>query len=321
MSATAKPTSRTIAEAAHWAAQLDSERVSPRQRRACEAWCAAHPANRATLERMLAAGARFEQLGPVERDALKRAARRQDQGRLRLGASALALLAVVVVGWAASRILAVRALTPDLRTAPGEQKTLALADGSRLVLDTAGSLDVDLTADRRTVTLFEGQVLATVSPDASRPFTVRSRHGAATALGTAFVVRGAADATVVTVIESTVRVCPRAAAPCLDLGPGQRARLSAAGLTRLPSIEPQAAGAWSKGWLEVDDRPLAEVLGELNRYRAQPIAFDSRTLRGVRVTGSYPLTDTDRAAEALAAAAGLRLTRAPDGRTRIGPGH
>lgn len=317
MTALAAPDAHTIAQAARWAAQLDSEKATPRQRLACESWCAEHPTHRLAFERMQSASARFDQLGPIERDALKRAVKRRDLTRNRLAAGAVSLSVVAALAWMGSQSLTVRALTPDHATAAGQQRSLALTDGSTLVLDTASKVDVDLTARRRTITLFEGQVLATVASDRARPFVVRSRHGEAVALGTAFVVRSDADQTLVTVIESKVRVCPRTRGACLDLAPGERARVTTDAAVRLAPVNPEAATAWTKGWLEVDDRPLAEVLDELNRYRARPVRYDARAGARVRLTGSYPLTDTDRALQAVALSTGLRLTRSPEGESRL----
>lgn len=317
MTALARPDARTIAQAARWAAQLDSEKATLRQRQACETWCAEHPSHRLAFERMRGVSARFEQLGSIERDALKRAIKQRDLNRNRLAVMTASLGAAVLLGWMASQNLTLRALTPDHGTLAGQQRSLALADGSTLVLDTASTLDVDLNARRRTVTLFEGQVLATVAPDRARPFVVRSRQGQATALGTAFLVRSDATQTLVTVIESKVRVCPRTRGACLDLTAGQRARVTADAAVRLTPVSPAAAIAWTKGWLEVDDRPMAEVLEELNRYRARPVRYDPRAGAKVRLTGSYPLTDTDRAVEAIALSTGLRLTRSTTGEIRL----
>lgn len=317
MTAMARPDARTIAQAARWVAQLDSEKATLRQRQACETWCAAHPSHRLAFERMRGVSARFEQLGSIERDALKRAIKRRDLNRTRLAVVAVSSGAAALLGWTASQSLDVRALTPNHGTPAGQVRSVALADGSTLVLDTASKLDVDLTARDRTVTLFEGRVLANVAPDRARPFVVRSRQGQATALGTAFTVRSDATHTLVTVIESKVRVCPRKSAACLDLTAGQRARVTEDAAIRLAPVSPAVATAWTKGWLEVDDRPLAEVLDELNRYRALPVRYDPRVGAQVRLTGSYPLTDTDRAVEAIALSTGLRLNRSAAGESRL----
>lgn len=301
-----------VARAAEWAAELDADSVSATVREAAEAWCRENPLHRRTLDRMRGLDARFEALEPAARGALRRQHRLE---RARRGRRiALGAVAIVVLGggWLASRSLAVQSRFPDYETAVGAQRTVALADGSTMVLDTASAADVTLAADERTATLFEGRLFVTVAPDAGAPFAVRTRHGDATALGTAFAVSEDGAATVVTVIESKVRACarPRLSAPdCIDLAAGERARLTRAGVTRLATVDPAEASGWTSGWLEVDDRPVAEVLDALNRYRAAPVRYDAAALSGRRVTGSYPLAAPDRSLEAIAATAGLTIAR------------
>jgi transmembrane sensor len=85
------------------------------------------------------------------------------------------------------------------------------------------------------------------------------------------------------------------------------------------SVNVEQAGAWSKGWLEVDDQPASQVLSELGRYSAQPIRFDPALLRDVHVTGSYPLGDPARALEAIAETARLKVDHQADGSLVVVP--
>ncbi|WP_313443485.1 hypothetical protein [Novosphingobium sp.] len=84
-------------------------------------------------------------------------------------------------------------------------------------------------------------------------------------------------------------------------------------LAHLGRIDPDAAAIWTEGWLAADDQPVAHVLLELNRYRKKPLRFDEGELAGVRVSGSFPLADTDRALQGILQSTGLRLTRVSDG--------
>jgi transmembrane sensor len=59
------------------------------------------------------------------------------------------------------------------------------------------------------------------------------------------------------------------------------------GIRRMADVDAETAGAWAEGWLAADDRPVADVLAELNRYRAVPVRFDPAALAGVRVSGSF----------------------------------
>lgn len=57
---------------------------------------------------------------------------------------------------------------------------------------------------------------------------------------------------------------------------------------------PDNAGQWRSGHLLVNDRSLAEVLAELSRYRHGRLGCDPG-VAGLRISGVFPLTDTDRA--------------------------
>jgi len=312
------PSAAVVRKAAHWLAELDGDAVTEAQRDACEAWCAEHASHRLAFDRMRGFDARFEGLDGIERSALARAAHGRDRGPTRrLAGGLLGLGTIVLAGWLGATSFAGRELFPDYRTVPGEQRTIAMADGTALVIDTDSAIDIDEHSGSRHVRLFRGRVMANVIADPSRPFQVETRDGTATALGTAFAVERKGERTLVTVTESRVRVCPATAAlhdaDCLKLEPGQQAMIADGRVVRLGSVDPEQASAWSRGWLEADDKPLAEILTELNRYRARPIRFDAADLSHIRVTGSYPLTDAPRALDAIAETAGIAVSRAASG--------
>ena len=309
------PTPAMVAAAARWAAELDGGQVSDARRRACEDWCARDPRHRLVLERMLGLDGRLDRLDGAGRRVLRRTLARTRAARRRaVGASALALV-LVAAGWAGGRSMALREPFADYPSRT-EVAHLTLADGSRLDLDAGSVADVEQGPRRRRVTLYRGEALVHVTPGA--PFVVETRHGRATALGTAYLVRDEGASTLVAVTESTVRVCPpRTDEGCEILKAGERARVGGRRVTRLAPVDPSSVGGWASGWLEVDDRPVVQVLAELNRYRVRPIVFDAGALDGARVTGAYRLAETDRAAESIAQAAGLRVAREPDGTLRL----
>ncbi|QIG78991.1 FecR family protein [Stakelama tenebrarum] len=302
-----------IDQAARWAAMIDAGDMTEGERAECETWCAADPGHREVLERMLRFHDRVDQGGAVEKTALRKLLSQRANAR-RVGGATLLALCLAVAGWLLLRGQPADAPAIAYHTGRGEQRIVELDDGSRLTIDTDGSVDVTLTADRRRVHLHKGQVFAEVSKNPSRPFIVTTKNGSATALGTAFAVRQTGSASVVTVTQSRVRVCPGDAPQtdtrCLALSTGQRARMTSAAVTRLPDIDPELAMLWTKGWLEADDLEVSAVLLELGRYSAIPIRFEAGRLAGRRVTGSYPLTDIDRALEGLARTADLDVRKA-----------
>lgn len=301
-----------IEQAALWAATLDAGDMSKNEREACAAWCAEHPLHRHTLDRMRAFDNRVIGAEDFERAALRTMLEHGGSNLRRVGGTMLGIVILIAVGWAGMQSDFIRDRFPDYQTGRGELRTVALADGSELVVDTDGAVATDLDEGRRKVRLIRGQLLARVTKGRAAPFVVETTHGTATALGTAFIVRREHDYTLVTVIESHVRVCPGSAAnqaECRVLSAGERARVTPEQITAPALVNPSAAAMWSSGWLEADDDDVADVLAELARYSARPIRFDPASLAGVRVTGNFPLRDVDRAVEGVARTAGLQVSR------------
>lgn len=314
-----QPDAAIIAAAADWAVELDAGEVAPARREACEAWCRLDPRHRLALDRMQALDTRLARLDGADRSALRGVLARRKPRNRRFGAVVGA--ALIVAAGLSTQSFAVREHFAGYETAVGEVRGIELADGSRLDLDTNGALDIAIEAERRRITLYRGQVFAEVAHVPGAPFVVESRHATATALGTAYVVRDEGSSTLVTVVESSVRLCAKHAEDdCVMLQAGERGRVAEGRVERLAAaIDPQAAAGWTGGWLEADDRLVAELLDELNRYRAQPATFDAAAMAKVRVTGAYPLADTDRALRSLAQSTGLRLTQQADGTVRLAP--
>jgi transmembrane sensor len=304
-----------VEQAAYWAAQLATDEATQKDHDACETWCREHPLHRLAMERMRGLDTQFDSTDAIGRETIEAVLERQSRKGRWFGGFTLSLVLITGGGWLTAQSMTVRAWFPDYETARGEQRTVTLADGSGLTLDTDAALDFRRDDMGRTVTLFRGQILARVAKDKTRPFVVETRDGTAIARGTAFIVRREDDATTVTVIESSVRACPSKAGPdaCVDLSPGDQVRMGQGRLARLGHVDPEAAAIWAEGWLAADDQPVARVLLELNRYRTQPLRFDEGELAGVRVSGSFPLADTDRALQGILQSTGLRLSRAGGG--------
>src|SRR4029078_13726802 len=77
--------------------------------------------------------------------------------------------------------------TAGFATAIGELRTVTLADGTRLVLDTNTRPDTRFGRDARALVLHEGRIDVDVARDA-RPFSVVSGRGIVRDLGTHFEV-------------------------------------------------------------------------------------------------------------------------------------
>jgi transmembrane sensor len=196
------------------------------------------------------------------------------------------------------------AAQPDLSdqyaTAPGENRTIALADGSEVVLGGASTITVSYSAAFRRINLVAGEALFRVQKDAARPFLVDSAGGETQAVGTVFDVHRGVDSVTVTVVEGVVRVQPDIARVSSDsvitarLAAGHQVSYSPQkqfGPIKQASAE--HATAWQNGELTFVDKSLADVVIDLNRYSQRPIVVDDEGLKSFRVTGMVTIAKMD----------------------------
>lgn len=313
------PSERALREAAQWRVHLAEDSVSVTDRSAFERWLQAdddhaHAWRELEVTWEALEGARR----PAARAALERSYREERrEARRLLGRGSgllLLLLAILPVAWLGLGIQSPGQLLADHHTVIGERRTLELPDGSRLVLDTATAVDVRYTTERRQIRLRDGRLFLDVARDPDRPLEVVTAEARATALGTRFSVRrlqtGDADTTRVSVHESRVELCPASDnAECRRLRGGQSAAAAEGRVGPVAAFAVVPEPGWVRGHLDIDDRPVAEVLAELARYHRGLLRYDAAALAGLQVSGVLPLDDTARALKALAATVPIRVQR------------
>lgn len=298
---------QALKEAARWHVQRAAGDASPGLEEAWQAWLHSAPHNGW-------AWARVEQLhghlasvpGGLAFDAFKRA---EAQGLTRRGVVKGLLLGagLGVGGWASYRSTPAQALMADLRSSTGEIRSVALADGSQLVLDTASAVNIVFDSQQRRVQLLRGRILLTSAKDPQqRPLQVQTAQGVVEALGTRFSVAQQTGRSEVEVFEHAVRISPL-------LGGAQRLESGqACGFSDqrvdMPQPASAAQAAWSQGQLVVENWRLGDVLDELGRYRPGLLSY-APALAERRVSGNFSLTDSDAALSALARSFGLRVER------------
>lgn len=157
-------------------------------------------------------------------------------------------------------------------TAPGEQRTVDLADGSTIVMNGGSTLSVRLSGHERLVEMADAEAAFDVARDANRPFRVSVGESRVEVLGTAFDIRRDATTTRVNVTRGVVRVSDLAdASRSVRLTAGQAvARPDATGELQVTTGSIGDAG-WRAGQLIYDNRPLLEIIDDLNRAYPTPI--------------------------------------------------
>lgn len=304
---------RIAQEAAEWIVRLTAgeadEQVATRA--AFEAWKQAEPRHAFEAARMEAFVDGMQQLREGEGggarpahaalDAAFAGERRRGGRRAgRIGAVLALSLALAVPAWLALRTFPPAYLMADLHAGTGQWQTQTLPDGTQLTLNSATAVNLRFDASRRTLELVQGEILVDVAHDAQRPFVVETAQGRLQALGTRFVVRREPAATVLSMIASRVSVQAVPGGERVTVAAGQRVRITPQGVG---ALEPFDAGSLSDAWkfhqLVVRERPLTEVLDELNRHRPGRIQYDRAQLAALRVSAVLPLDDTDRALQLL----------------------
>jgi transmembrane sensor len=294
-----QPADQMIMEAAYWLTLLNDDLITTQEREAFDAWCAADPRHVVALERMQTLWSSLDELPAAPaRVALKQAFARPGSKSSARSTQAIALLGVLLCGWIGLDNLPI--WLADQRTGVGERREVALSDGSHVQLNSNSALDVKFDGQQRVIELLNGEMWVEVAKDARRPFVVRTDQGTATALGTRYLVKRAADgSTVVSVLESVVAARPDGA-EAVNVMAGQTTTLKDGRAQTPRPIGNTDPDAWTRGLLKVDDQPLSEVLQALAGYRHGLVRFDAQALQGLRVSGVFQLDNTDAALATLA---------------------
>ncbi len=211
------------------------------------------------------------------------------------------------------------------RTRVGERRVVALADGSRVHLNTASTIEISLKKDRRQLRLVKGEALFEVAHDPSRPFLVNAASARLRAVGTAFNVRIRENVVELTVTEGVVAVAqsgdpvlrPRGAH--IAAGDGAVIRAGAVAPTVLGGEVLRQRTAWQEGVIEFEGETLPQAVEEFNRYRAQPIIVGDPRLSNIRVGGRFEVDEADKFLLALESSFPIKAITSADGSVLLMP--
>ncbi|MFC3230983.1 FecR family protein [Marinibaculum pumilum] len=312
------------AAARDWVLRLASGDLEAAEMAAFRNWVDGAPAHRSAFERerrfwqrLGGLHARSEALlqeapaaaPPRQRPVPAGTGRRPGRRALLAGGLAAACLALLLLFGGQLRL----GLLSDHRTGVGEQALVTLPDGSVAHLNTDSAIAVDFSAGARQIELLQGEAFFEVRPDPARPFRVIAAGGETRAVGTAFVVRRAADGATITVTEGRVAVT----SPRDDADPaasvlaraGERTAYAEGAAPAVPvARDPAMAAPWRRGVIVIDDLPLDAALAEIDRYRPGRILLLDGSDRYDRVSGGFDIDRLDAAIAGLAATHGLTVT-------------
>jgi len=217
-----------------------------------------------------------------------------------------ALKALLLLGVASAAGLGLQSHNPlpglmaDYRSPVGQRRRMQLDDGSLLQLNTRSAADVRFDGQQRVVRLLEGELALDVARDA-RPLLLRTAEGALQLESGRFNVREFEGFSLVSVFSGKASFLGQA------LLPGQRARFSTNGWQAIAPLDSNS-GAWVDGMLVASQMRLGDFLAELGRYRQGQLGCSER-VADLRVSGSYPLDDSERILQMLEVALPVKVRR------------
>lgn len=276
-----------ISQAASWMARLWSDNATEQDRQACNTWRQADPANEHAWQQLEQMQARFDGLPTGSGSRIL--SRRSELSRRRVLALAGLLCGGVGLAALGSREQW-QPLTADQRTATGQTRELQLADGTRLFLNTATSVDLHSGANGHQLHLLQGELLVE-SGDNAQPLQLSCRDGHIYTLNGRFCIRQYAQDTQLSVFGGSARITPQQASTNATISTGQAARFSQS-LIQAPQAANPNSLAWTDGKLVAERLPLTRFIGELGRYRQGLLRIDP-ALSALQITGVFSLYDTD----------------------------
>lgn len=312
-------------EAITWVQRIDSGHATSADAEALQRWCATTPEHAAAFATasgvwrdIRSAGASFPR---SHGEALP--ARPTFNRRVVLGGGLAAAAAAAVHAVAHPPLglwPSLDELSADYRTAVGEQRQLRPVETVDVRMNTQTSITVhggDGEADR--LELVAGQALFEAA-ESRRPLVVLAADGRSIGRRARFDVRrmnGPAGAVVsVTCFDGQVRI--ERNADSAVIGPAQSVRYDASGLGRVAAVDAEAESAWQRGIVLFRATPLAEVVEEINRYRAGRILLVNAGLAQKPVSGRFRIDQMDEILARLEQAFDVRARKLPGGLVLLG---
>lgn len=240
--------------------------------------------------------------------------------RRSLIAAAVAIAAVVIAGvWAKFEFSG-----SSYATGIGEQRSLELADGSTVSMNSRSKVRVRYSKAERLVDLLEGQALFHVAKDRVRPFIVRADDTRVRAVGTQFDVYERPSGTVVTVLEGEVAVLaplvaqaqpqsPTTTVPAQNPAPisvsaGEQLTVTPRAAKKSDHPNLAAATAWTQRQLIFASATLTEVAEEFNRYNERQLVIRDPDLLTFHISGVFSSTDPESLIRFLRDRPGVKVT-------------
>lgn len=294
---------RVAEEAAGWVARLQSSDATEQDRREFQIWLQQDRHHQEAYEDLRKLWGDLKDVPVSAGLESLRKRRRPKVGNI------IALGLIVALSATLYRLGIIDRLRADYYTGIGQVRSVTLADGTQIDLNTDTAIIVRYSDGERRIKLLRGEAFFSVAKNPERPFISQSDNLRAVARGTRYSMRSASNGYFddVKVEQGQVEVTGRDDRVVLNAN--DVASLTTQGRLLATTADVAAETAWRNGKLIFSERPLRDVLAALERYRNGRIIVLDQAAADRSVSGIFDVTDTDQALHALAENLPVRVTR------------
>lgn len=197
-------------------------------------------------------------------------------------------------------------------SAKGEKKIVRLTDGTKVVLnsDTKLRIPSDFNRESRTVEM-EGEGFFDVTPNADKPFVIKSGGTQVKVLGTSFDFKSYKEDDFIKLTVSTGKVRINVAEQDLQLAVSPNEHLSINkrdGDIKKESIDENNYIKWIEGSLYFNREPIREVINTINRTYNRKVVLQCADC-DFRITGTHDNQSIEAVIDAICFTTGLQIRR------------
>lgn len=208
-------------------------------------------------------------------------------------------------------------LAADYRTAPGEQRSIALTEGPSVELNTRTSIALRASADgANRIELLGGEAEIATRPEMNQTVEVIAADGHVTAADAVFNIRYEYGIVRTTCVGGALDVMHGDRS--IRLHRGEQVVYSPDGLGPVKSADLAAVTAWKNGVLVFQLTPLADAIAEINRYRPGRIVVTNEALGRRLFSARFQIANIGGVVAQIQQVFGASVTSLPGGIVLLG---
>ena len=283
---------QALRQAVDWSIYLEDEADDKELNAKFEKWLAEYDINALAWQKTLDATSVIKQTKSVKlfpQSSGKFINKQPKAKKASLGIIIAAAAAVALVVYSMPQLITYT--TAGYITNSHEQETINLGDGSKIRLAPSSAIKVSYNANSRNIKLIKGEAFFEVAHNAARPFVVNANATDVTVLGTGFDVRIGDKSTEIGVSHGRVSVAKEGINKQPILTKGDWTRIYNDGNIARGTMSPDFIGSWDNNRLAVVNRPISEVIADLQRYYDGKIIIANSKLGESTITGIFDTTN------------------------------